>query len=162
MPRWGSSRLGLLPALSRAASSTSLSSKVAWLHRVGADLQRRQPRTCDVGQEVTEPAPAPRTQHLLRRELERDGSSTANLISLLWCQIQFLHSIFFLERERDDAKESSGLSLGSRALQPYIADKGSISTRNFSVGGLCGCCIILCEFLLDTDFYTYLILIKPS
>lgn len=62
--------------------------------------------------------------------------------------MDFRHSIFFLRWGRDDAKESSGLSIGSQAIQPYIANKWSISIRSSSMGGLCGCCIILPEFLL--------------
>jgi len=33
-----------------------------------------------------------------------------------------------------------------------MANETSVSTRNSSTGGLCGCCIILSEFLLDADF----------
>ena len=57
----GRPQTGLLPARSHTAPPASLSSEVTRLHRIGADLEHRQPRTCEEGEEVAEPVPAPRT-----------------------------------------------------------------------------------------------------
>lgn len=76
--------------------------------------------------------------------------------------MHFVHGIFFLKRGRDDAKESSGLRLGSGRISSTLQMREAAAPGAPWWEVCVGVCIILSEFLLDTDFHIDLLLIKPS